>query len=119
MEGIGRSASLEPMIVNFVLVLLEHAQIDQFEEVVEAYDEVLDEFHGVLRARVVSSAELKKNVHERMRKVAASLTDKEVQIDYDVDEKLVGGFKLQIGSTIYDGSLQNQLEEIRRRLTEQ
>ena len=118
-EEVGQKASLEQMTVNFVLVLLEHAQIDQIEEVVEAYDEVLDEFHGVLRARVVSSEELKKDVHERIRKVAASLTDKEVQIDYDVDEKLVGGFKLQIGSTIYDGSLQNQLDEIRRRLTEQ
>ena len=118
-EEIGRKASLEKMTVNFVLVLLEHGQIDQIEDVVEAYDEVLDEFHGILRARVVSSEELRKDVHERIRKVAAGLTGKEVKIDYDVDEALVGGFKLQIGSTIYDGSLQNQLDEIRRRLTEQ
>ena len=118
-EEVGRKASLEQMTVNFVLVLLEHAQIDQFEEVVEAYDDVLDEFHGVLRGRVVYSEELKTDVHERIREIAAGLTGKEVEIDYDVDGKLVGGFKLQIGSTIYDGSLQNQLEEMRRRLTEQ
>lgn len=118
-EEIGRMASLGQMIVNFALVLLEHARIHQFQETVEAYDDVLDEFHGVLRARVVSSEELKEDVHERIREIAASLTGKEVQIDYEVDEALIGGFKLQIGSTIYDGSLQNQLDEIRRRLVEQ
>ena len=118
-EEIGRKTTLEQVIVNFVLVLLEHAQIHQFEEVVEAYGDVLDEFRGVLRGRVVSSEELTKEVHERIREIAASLTGKEVQIDYHVDEALAGGFKLQIGSTIYDGSLQSQLDEIRRRLAEQ
>ena len=118
-EEIGRGATLEPMVVNFVLVLLEHAQIGQFQEVVEAYQEVLDEFRGIVRVRVVSSEELKTEVHERIGEMAASLSGKEVKIDYDVDETLVGGFKLQIGSTIYDGSLQSQLDEIRRRLAEQ
>ena len=116
---VGRSASLEPMVVNFVLVLLEHAQIGRFQEVVEAYQDVLDEFHGVLRARVVSAEELQQDAHDRIREIAAGSTGKEVKIDYDVDETLVGGFKLEIGSTIYDGSLQNQLDEIRRRLAEQ
>jgi len=118
-EEIGRKASLEPMVVNFILVLLEHAQIGQFQKVVEAYQEVLDEFQGVLRARVVSSEELKQDVHDRIREIAAGSTGKEVKIDYDVDETLVGGFKLEIGSTIYDGSLQSQLDEMRRRLAEQ
>ena len=118
-EGIGRSASLEPMIVNFVLVLLEHARIHQFQEAVEAYDDVLDEFNGVLRAHVVSSEELKEDVCGDIGEVATSLTGKEVKIDYEVDEALIGGFKLQIGSTIFDGSLQNQLDEIRRCLVEQ
>lgn len=118
-EEIGRRASLEQIIVNFVLVLLEHARIHQFQETVEAYDEVLDEFHGVLRAHVVSSEELTTDVHERIRGIAAGLTGKKVKIDYEVDQALIGGFKLQIGSTIYDGSLQNQLDEIRRRLDKQ
>ena len=118
-EEIGRSGSLDQILVNFVLVLLEHAQIHQFQEVVEAYDDVLDEFHGVLRAHVVSSEELHTDVHEQIREIAAQLTGKEVKIDYQVDEALIGGFKLQIGSTIYDGSLQNQLDEIRRRLATQ
>lgn len=118
-EGIGRSASLEPMIVNFVLVLLEHARIHQFQEAVEAYDDLLDELHGVLRARVVSSEELKKDVCGDIEGITASLTGKEVKIDYEVDEALIGGFTLQIGSTIFDGSLQNQLDEIRRCLVEQ
>lgn len=113
-EEIGQKGSLEPVVVNFILVLLEHAQIQRFEEVVKVYKDTMDEVKGVLRGRVVSSKELQQDVRRRIHKIAVGLTGKEVIIDYDVDETLIGGFKLQIGSTIYDGSLQSQLDAIRR-----
>ena len=36
----------------------------------------------------------------------------------DSDESLLGGAVVQIGSTVYDGSVSGQLEALRQRLTE-
>jgi len=39
-----------------------------------------------------------------------------VQAQYTTDEKLIGGAVVRIGSTIYDGSVRNQLERMRARM---
>ncbi len=41
-----------------------------------------------------------------------------VQLDIQVDPKLIGGMKLQVGDTVYDGSLAHMLERARRCFTE-
>jgi F-type H+-transporting ATPase subunit delta len=44
------------------------------------------------------------------------LTGKQVDIDSQVDTTLIGGAKAQIGSTIYDGTIKNQLNKMRNQL---
>jgi F-type H+-transporting ATPase subunit delta len=44
------------------------------------------------------------------------LTGKQVDIDSRVDTTLIGGAKAQIGSTIYDGTIKNQLNKMRNQL---
>ncbi len=41
-----------------------------------------------------------------------------VQLDVRVDPKLIGGMKLQVGDTVYDGSLSHMLERAHRCFTE-
>jgi len=40
-------------------------------------------------------------------------------LDYEQDDSLIGGIKIQIGSTIYDGSIQTQLETLKKKLSVQ
>ena len=49
---------------------------------------------------------------------SATLTASEVRCRYDSDESLLGGAVVQIGSTVYDGSVSGQVETLRQRLTE-
>ena len=45
-------------MANFILVLIEHARLPQFQEMTEAYENILDELRGTLRADVVSCEEV-------------------------------------------------------------
>ena len=110
---------LTEIVVNLILVLLEHARMPQFQEVTEAYGSILDELHGILPAEVYSCEKVEEAVDQRLQEAVSTLTGKRVKISYHVDESLIGGLKLQIGSTVYDGSIGTQLEEIRRRLASQ
>jgi F-type H+-transporting ATPase subunit delta len=47
----------------------------------------------------------------------ARATGKQVRCGYTVDESLVGGVTVRVGSTMYDGSVRGQLDGLRRRLT--
>jgi F-type H+-transporting ATPase subunit delta len=46
----------------------------------------------------------------------AALTGKKVRLSFETDEDLIGGLVTRIGSTIYDGSVRNQLQQARERL---
>jgi F-type H+-transporting ATPase subunit delta len=44
------------------------------------------------------------------------LTGKKVRAKYEQDSTLLGGAVVQVGSTIYDGSVKGQLEKMREQL---
>ncbi len=115
-QEMAKKIPLTQTVVNFILVLIERARLPQFQEVLEAYESILDELHGIVRADVFACEEVDKAVDQRVQKAVSTLTGKKVKISYHVDESLIGGLKLQIGSTIYDGSIGTQLEQFRRRL---
>ena len=45
--------------------------------------------------------------------IAQAFADDEVNIETDVDTSLIGGLRLQVGDTVYDGSLAHRLNVIR------
>ena len=45
--------------------------------------------------------------------IAQAFDDDEVNIETDVDTSLIGGLRLQVGDTVYDGSLAHRLNVIR------
>jgi F-type H+-transporting ATPase subunit delta len=45
------------------------------------------------------------------------LTGKKVRIDFATDPELLGGVVTRIGSTVYDGSVRNQLQQIKEKMT--
>jgi F-type H+-transporting ATPase subunit delta len=54
-------------------------------------------------------------LNELRRKLEASkVTEKTVEIETAVDENLIGGFVLEIGDKIYDASVVQKLEELKR-----
>jgi F-type H+-transporting ATPase subunit delta len=115
-EQVAKGMGLIKIVVNFLLVILEHSRLGLLEEFVEAYQDVLDDFAGVVRVEVFSSYPLRSGVQGRLEKVMTELTGKVVKLSYRVDETLIGGVKLQLGSMVFDGTIRTQLEELRRQL---
>lgn len=115
-EKVAEKSGLLPIVVNLVLLLLEKARIQQFNQVVEAYEKVLDERKGIVSAQVFSAGEVDESVCRRLQESISNWTGKLVKLNWYRDGSLIGGLKMQIGSTVFDGSIKTQLEEIRRRL---
>ena len=70
----------------------------------------------MVRAQVRSASDLSDGELEALRESLARVTGKAVTIEVRTDPDLLGGAIVQIGSTVYDGSIRTQLDEMRRRL---
>lgn len=107
------------LIRNFVFVLIDRRRIGMIAEIREAFEILLDERLGFVRAEVTSAAALDERRSTSLQAELSQLTGKRMRLRFAVDTSLLGGVVARIGSTVYDGSLRGQLTQLRRQLTEQ
>jgi F-type H+-transporting ATPase subunit delta len=103
---------------NFVAVLTDNRRLPLFSEILKQVEQELNDRQGFTEAQV-STARLLGDPEKRMLETEiARLTGKRVRARYEQDASLLGGAVVRVGSTIYDGSVKGQLEEIREQLVE-
>ncbi len=103
---------------NFLKVLVDHHRLRYFHEIFDLYTKTLDARRGIVTAQVASAAPLSETEQRELRESLAQATGRSVILDVQTDKELLGGLVVRIGSTVYDGSVLRQLEEMRRRLSE-
>lgn len=115
-KEIADSLVYENIIRNFLNLLIERNRLDLLGEIVSAYRALLDEKLGLVRARVTTASPLDETQQQKLAAQLASATGKQVRVDLSVDASLIGGIVAQVGSTIYDGSIRQQLKAFKQRL---
>lgn len=110
---------LSHLIRNFIYVVINHRRIGILSEIREAFELLLDERMGFVRAEVTSSEPLDERRSAGLESELSHLTGKRMRLRFAVDPELLGGVVARIGSTVYDGSLRGQLRQLQRQLAEQ
>lgn len=101
---------------NFLRVLLRNGRLAELGEINKRFTAELEERGGNLVARVTSARELGEGEKAELIANLAKLTGKRVRPAYVVDAGIIGGVVTQIGSTVYDGSVRTQLDNLREEL---
>jgi len=101
---------------NFLRVLLRNSRLTELREINERFAIVLEERSGSILAEVSSARELSENQKNELKANVEKLTGKQVKLNFDINNELIGGVVTRIGSTIYDGSVKTQLENLREQL---
>lgn len=101
---------------NFLEVLLRNQRLSELCEVNKKFRQILDERAGVVAASVTSARSVPEDARNALREKLVRLTGKDVRLTFATDEELIGGMVTRIGSTVYDGSVRNQLQEVEEKL---
>lgn len=101
---------------NFLLVVVQHRRALLLPHIQEAFAEELRARLGVAEAQVASAQELTAEQKAELTRVLERLTGKRIEARYGLDPALIAGAVVRIGSTVYDGSVREQLNRLRARL---
>lgn len=102
--------------INFLKVLLQNQRLMELEEINRKFVEVLDDRAGMIAATVTTARPVAKGAQQDLHEKLASLTSRKVRVDFVTDPDLIGGLVTRIGSTVYDGSVRNQLQQFKARM---
>ncbi|MBI3950216.1 MAG: F0F1 ATP synthase subunit delta [Acidobacteria bacterium] len=107
-----------PLVENFLRLLLKNKRLHNLGEMYAAYLQELDHRLGITTAEVITARPLRDDEHRRLRSQLEKLTGKQVRMQVEANPEILGGVVARIGSEVYDGSIQSQLENIRRQLSQ-
>ncbi len=110
--GLGEQAK------SFVDLLLSNYRLTHLSDILTVVDDLLDREAGVVRTLVTSAHALSESQKSRLADVLSRKLDRRVRLAVEVDEDLLGGFVVQVGSDRYDVSLRGQLDRLETSMAE-
>jgi F-type H+-transporting ATPase subunit delta len=113
---IGAAMRLTPLTAIFLRIVLDGGRLAGLAGILRAYELLMDERLGRVKAVVTSAAPLDTEAQDRLRRRLGEVTGKDVYLELRQDPTLLGGVVSQVGSRVYDGSLRMQLARLRDEL---
>ena len=117
LDAIASRAGTSRTVRNFVALVIQHLRLHELGQMVEGYLQRADADGSVTEAEVTSARPLDEAGRRTLEESIAKLTGgSAVRASYREDPALLGGAVIRVGSTVYDGSVRGQLEQMRQRM---
>jgi F-type H+-transporting ATPase subunit delta len=107
---------LRPTSNNFLHLLLNNARLHELDLMLRSLSRELDARTNIVSAEITTAREIGEQEKSMLRDKLKGSTGKEVRLQFHTDPNIIGGVVTRIGSLIYDGSIKNQLAQLKRNL---
>jgi len=117
LDAIAARAGMSRTVRNMIALITHHERLHELRTIIESYAALSDEQGGVADAEIVSAHPLddaaRKMLEQEVSKISGG---SRVRAVYSEDATLLGGAVVRVGSTVYDGSVRAQLQQLKQRL---
>jgi F-type H+-transporting ATPase subunit delta len=114
---VAQKSGLSKLTSDFLTLVAGRGRTDHLNVIAEKYEKLLDEDLGRGRAHVRAAVTLTDEDRAMLlRKLGQALGGRQVVLQEIVDHAMLGGFVVESDGVRLDGTLEGQLERIRRRL---
>jgi len=107
------------VVKNFIDLVVEKKREHILAAVYGEFKAAADDLRGIMRARVTAAREPTKQQVEKLRVQLERALNKKVLIEIQVDEQILGGMQIMIGTYILDSSISGRLGRLSKHLQEE
>lgn len=118
MLGIARKLNFSIVIQNTLALMASKRRLFVLPAMIKQLNALIAAEKNEVNADVVCSKALTKTQSARLAKAIASSVDKIVKINVTVDENLVGGLTVKVGSKMIDTSIRSKLNSLHNAMKE-
>ena len=103
---------------NFLATLVDNNRIGALDAIAAVFHEERERKQGIVAAEMTTATPIDDEMKQRAKHALERVTGATVHLTCNVEPDLIGGAVTKIGSTVYDGSLRSQLEQLKRKMVE-
>ena len=109
---------LSAMTINFLKLLVDKKRIEVLPDITICYRQMMDEELKKVSVNLKTAFPLSAEMQAYISSSLGKLTGRQVEMTVEKDPALLGGIVIGVGDTLYDGSIKNQLNNMRNLLGE-
>lgn len=112
------SNRVSEVTLKFIILLSSKNREALLPNIIEQFNQLRDEKLGILNVTARTAVKFTSAQELELVRQLGSATKKKVRVKYILDPSLKGGFSIQFGDTVWNASVQHQLEILKIKLTE-
>jgi F-type H+-transporting ATPase subunit delta len=117
MQDIAKKAKFHKITTNFFGVLAHNGRLDALEDILGAVQARLADMQGKVSASVEVAQDLTKTQITALEKSLSKSIGKAVAVDVSVNQDLLGGMVVTVGSKMFDSSVKRKLEMLKIKMS--
>ena len=117
-QELSSKMNLLKVVNNFLSILVTKRRIFFLNNIFQNFLILVSKKRGELKASLVSSKNLSDDELQNLNKELSQTIGTSITFDYKVDESLIGGLQMQIGSLMVDTSIKNKLRKYKQIMLE-
>jgi F-type H+-transporting ATPase subunit delta len=106
--------SMDPTLLTFLKVVCRRHRINSIRSIEQSVAKLRDEIAGVIRVTVTVPNALDASTENALLQKLKQTFKKDVRIVTIVDPSILGGLIVRVGDTVFDASVDGQLELLRK-----
>ena len=110
--AVAKAAKLGDLATKFLGVLAANRRLNILSSVIAGFAQFMSHHRGEVTAQVTSADELSDAQLKELKKELMASVGHDVTIDAVVDESLLGGLVVKVGSLMVDSSLKTKLDNL-------
>ncbi len=103
------------LTLEFIYLLIKHSRENVIHIIFEDFINLTKERKGIIDVKVRTAVELDDKEKNKLISELEIFSKKKVDADFLLDKEVLGGFTVQIKDSVIDASIQNQLENLRKK----
>lgn len=108
--------NIMPIVYNFLFTLNLRKRVNIISSIAEEFQKELEKIKNITHVNVTSAIELNDSRKEDIKQKLANKLQKEVIVDWTVDNEIIGGLVMNINETIVDNSVKHKLEDLQKNI---
>ncbi len=117
-SALAKKMKLSPMMVNTVALMAQKRRLFVLPQLVQTLRDIIAEDKGEVTADVISAKALTKTQADKLAASLKKTTGKTVTLHQSVDETLIGGLIVKVGSKMIDTSIRSKLNSLQNVMKE-
>lgn len=115
-KGVAERIRAHEIVRNVSQMLSDRRRLEHLPAIFEAFQRLSERRAGRIRAEIITAKKLPESYYAQVQKTLKEATGKDIVLIRREDPSLIGGVVTNVGGRVFDGSLKNRLQGLRRQL---